>query len=173
MPPVRVELGAGVLLALLGLARDLVGRVIRGDGDLDRVSAGFLDDLPHPVVEAVAGRDDELRARGGLDVGRPRLVLVWVAVGVQELVDLGPVARDLADDVAELGRRRDDQRALRLGGGAAGVVVVSAAGGEQHGDEGDASGRSTTCALAATRSTATTSARSWICYSTRSSSPTS
>ena len=43
-----------------------------------------------------------------LDVARPRLVLVRVGVGLQDLVDRDRVAADLAHPVADLGRRRDD-----------------------------------------------------------------
>lgn len=48
---------------------------------------GLADDRSHPVVEAVATLQDHPRPRGGPDVLRPRLVLVGVGIGLDDLRD--------------------------------------------------------------------------------------
>ena len=88
-----------------------------------RRAAGVRDDGAHPGVEPVAVHEHELGPGHGLDVGRPRLVLVRIGVGLQDLVHVGGVAGDGARPVADLRRRRDDLGAgvpLRRAAAAAG-----------------------------------------------------
>ena len=104
VPPVRVVARG------LGPAR-LAGPALghdRAEVDDLGVAATVGDDLVDPGVELVAVGEDELRVRRAGDVGRARLVLVRVGVGLQDLVDRDRVAADLADEVADLGRGGDD-----------------------------------------------------------------
>ena len=112
VPPVRVE-ARGLGPGRLARQRDRPpgARVERG-----RRAAGVLDDVAHPRVELVARGDHELRARRRLDVLRPRLVVVRVGVGLEDLVDVDRVAADVAHDVAELRRGHDDVDGAGLGG---------------------------------------------------------
>ena len=103
VPPVRVvsEASSPSLLAGQAVRHD------RAEVDDLGVAAAVGDDLVDPGVEAVAVGEDQLRSRRRLDVAGPRLVLVRVGVRLQHLVDRDRVAADLADQVADLGGRRD------------------------------------------------------------------
>ena len=106
VPPVRVvarRLGA---LALAGHAH---GHLAAEVDDLGR-AARVRDHGAHPGVEAVAVEEHELRARDGLHVRGPRLVVVRIGVGLQDLMHARRVTRDRARPVADLRRRGDDPR---------------------------------------------------------------
>ena len=106
VPPVRVvarRLGA---VALAGHAH---GHLAAEVDDLGR-AAGVRDHGAHPGVEAVAVEEHELRARDGLHVRGPRLVVVRIGVGLEDLMHARRVTRDRSRPVADLRRRGDDPR---------------------------------------------------------------
>ena len=72
-----------------------------------RVAAALSSTSPIHASRLSPLVDDELGARRLLDVLGPRLVVVGVGVGLEDLVDVDGVAADSAHDVAEL-RGRDD-----------------------------------------------------------------
>ena len=64
-------------------------------------------DVAHPAVEPVTAQEHDVGLGGRLDVRRPRLVVVRVGVGLEDLDHLDR-RRHRAREVAELRRGRDD-----------------------------------------------------------------
>ena len=114
VPPVRV-VARGLRPARL--AGPALGHD-RAEVDHLGVAATVGDDLVDPGVELVAVGEDELRFRRPGDVARPRLVLVGVGVGLEDLVDRDGAAADLANEVADLGGGRDHLQLAIAGAGA-------------------------------------------------------
>ncbi len=170
VPPVRVEAGG---LGTGGLAGSL-DRHPGAEVDHGRLPARLGDHLAHPLVEVVAVLEHELRAGGRLDVGGPRLVLVRVGVGLEDLGHVRVGSGDRARPVADLGRGRDDRQPARRGVARPAAGEQQQRGGRRQRAVGPTGRRSRTAATTAKTAPASTeiAAPGGTFHSTDSQSPT-
>ncbi len=122
MPPVGIDVGvllAGVLVVLRAFQLD---RALRADVDEFGREPHLLGDVVGPVVQTVARYQHQIGVGSAAEIRGPRLVVVRVGVGLQELDDLDLLAADRSREVGHLGGGRDDPQGVT--GGARGAPAA-------------------------------------------------